>query len=37
MSEAHKFQYPLFVCYGAKNAIQPKADVKKFYQLAGSK
>lgn len=37
MREAHKFQYPLFVCYGARNTIQPKEEVKRFYQLAGSK
>jgi alpha-beta hydrolase superfamily lysophospholipase len=36
MRDAFKFKYPLFVCYGGKNAIQSKGEVKRFYQLAGS-
>lgn len=37
LDDAHKFTYPLLMLYGAKNMIQPKEDVKRFYQLSQSK
>jgi acylglycerol lipase len=35
--DAHKFEYPLLMLYGARNEIQPKEQVKRFYQLARSR
>jgi hypothetical protein len=37
LEDAHKFEYPLLMLYGAKNVIQPKDQVKRFYQLVRSR
>ena len=37
IEDAPKFKYPLLVLYGARDMIQPKREVKLFYQSVGSK
>ena len=37
MKDAQSFTYPLFLLHGAKDTVQPLDDVKRFFQLVGSK